>query len=51
VIAFPTTMTHSEIEIAGPDFIVRNCEDISARIGANGVLQLELPCGSSTYSR
>jgi mannitol-1-/sugar-/sorbitol-6-phosphatase len=51
VIAFPTTMTRSEIQIAGPDFIVRNCEDISARVGAIGVLQLELLCGSSACSR
>jgi len=47
VIAFLTTMRRSEIEIAGPDFIVGNCEDIVARIGANGLLQLELHCDSS----
>jgi len=47
VIAFLTTMTRSEIQSAGPDFIVHNCEDISARINANGLLQLELLSGSS----
>jgi mannitol-1-/sugar-/sorbitol-6-phosphatase len=49
VIAFLTTMTRGEIQIAGPDFIVRNCEDITVRIGANGVLQLELSGGSFTH--
>jgi beta-phosphoglucomutase-like phosphatase (HAD superfamily) len=30
VIAFPTTMDRRELENAGPDWIVRNCADISA---------------------
>jgi len=47
VIAFLTTMTRSEIEGAGPDFIVRNCEDISAQNDGNGLLQLELLSGST----
>jgi len=49
VIAFLTTMTRSEIENAGPDFIVRNCKDISAQTDANGLLQLELPSDLSIY--
>lgn len=49
VIAFLTTMTRREIESASPDFIVRNCEDIAARMGPNGLLGLELSCDPSTY--
>jgi mannitol-1-/sugar-/sorbitol-6-phosphatase len=43
VIAFLTTMTRPEIESVSPDFIVRNCDEISAHMSQNGLLRLELP--------
>jgi len=41
-IAFLTTMTRLELESAGPDFIVRSCEDICARTDPSGRIQLQL---------
>ncbi|MGB9074058.1 MAG: HAD family hydrolase [Terriglobales bacterium] len=38
VIAFPTTMDRRELENAGPDWIVRNCADISAVRDRNGLV-------------
>jgi len=37
VVAFLTTMERSELQSAGPDWIVRNCADITARAGQNGL--------------
>ncbi len=38
VIAFTTTMARGELQEAGADWIVRNCKDIDARSGAEGLL-------------
>jgi len=37
VVAFLTTMERSELQSAGPDWIVRNCADVSAHTGQNGL--------------
>jgi mannitol-1-/sugar-/sorbitol-6-phosphatase len=44
VIAFLTTMARSEILGAGPEYIVRNCEDVAARIDGNADMELLLSC-------
>lgn len=38
VIAFQTTMDRRELEAAQPDWIVRNCADIKAQNGSNGLI-------------
>ncbi len=38
VIAFPTTMERGELEEAGADWIVRNCEDITAHSEGDGLM-------------
>ncbi len=38
VIAFETTMSRKDLEEAQPDWIVRNCTDLSARNGSGGLI-------------
>jgi sugar-phosphatase len=42
VVAFLTTMTRNELESAGPNFIVNDCSDVSARVKPDRRLQLSL---------
>jgi mannitol-1-/sugar-/sorbitol-6-phosphatase len=49
VIAFLTTMTRSDIDSAGPDFVVRNCEDVAARMDGNADIELRLSSGFPLY--
>jgi hypothetical protein len=39
-------MTHGELDSEGPDSIVPDCRDISARMEADGRLLLTLPVSS-----